>query len=236
MTVESALPPAQVSPPVPDRLSASPSSPVSMPVSAPVPAAPQPASPPTQPDANVQTALDKEFASVAAAPALPGPPASLPAPVWIPASLSASASAAPPEPVAASAPLEGSIAVDVSLEPKEPSGLKRVAGHVPLLDHLHPFRNETGSDFVSARPAASLKPRVTSDMFRGLPGGVAVDVVVSIDKQGTVRNTEITKGAETRLGTLAAATVRSVVWEPAHSGDHNVAMDVVVHYRFNTAE
>ncbi len=124
----------------------------------------------------------------------------------------------------------------MSLEPKEPSGLKRIAGHVPLLDHLHSLHNETGGDFVSARPAASLKPRVPSDMFRGLPGDIAVDVVVSIDKQGTVRNTEITKGAETPLGTLAAATVRSIPWEPARSGDHNVAMDVVVHYHFNAGE
>jgi hypothetical protein len=35
---------------------------------------------------------------------------------------------------------------------------------------------------------------------------------------------------------LAANTARSVPWDPARSGDRNVAMEVVVHYRFNPRE
>ena len=69
-----------------------------------------------------------------------------------------------------------------------------------------------------------------------LEGEIAVDIVVSIDNQGLVKKTEITKGAETSLAMFAADAVRSVPWEPARSGDHNVAMDIVVHYRFNPAE
>ena len=131
----------------------------------------------------------------------------------------------------------------MSLEPREPSGLKRVAGHVgqvaghvPLLGRLRPFRNEAGKDFVSARPAASLRPRVPASMSQNLAGEVTVDVLVSIDNQGLVKNTEITRGGETSLAVLAADAVRSAPWEPARSGDHNVGMDMVVHYRFNPEE
>jgi outer membrane biosynthesis protein TonB len=167
--------------------------------------------------------VNRELAPVPAAPISPLAPA-LPV-----------ASVSAPEPVPPAASVKG-VLVEVSLEPREPSGLKRIAGHVPLLGHLHPFRNEPGRDFVSARPAASLKPRVPASMTRSLEGEIAVDVVVSIDNQGLVKNTEITKGAETSLAMLAADAVRSAPWEPAHSGDHNVAMDMVVHYRFNPAE
>jgi hypothetical protein len=208
---------------------------------------PQPASPQTQSASKVQQTLNGEPAPVAVTPALPPAfvsqidPALPPAPVLPPAPDSPPASAristafSSPEPVAPVASVK-SVTIDVSLEPREPSGLKRIAGHVPLLGHLHPFRNETGRDFVSARPAASLRPRVPANMTRSIEGEIAVDVVVSIDNQGLVRNTEITKGGETSLALLAADAVRSAPWEPAHSGDHNVAMDIVVHYRFNPAE
>jgi hypothetical protein len=178
-----------------------------------------------------------------AAPALPpepiSPPVSDPPPVPARVAASPSAPVSVPAPAPAEtrvAPAKGNVAVDVSVEPKEPSELKRIAGHVPLLGHLHPFRNEASRDFVSARPAASLKPQVPDNMTRSLSGEIAVDVLVSIDDRGLVKNAEITKGAETRLAMIAANTVRSVSWEPAHSGDHNVAMNLVVHYRFNPAE
>jgi hypothetical protein len=220
---------------------------------------PQAASPAMQLAPNVQPTLNTELAPAAVAPisppapALPAASVSSPAPEVQPAPISPPASDSPPafarnsaslpartsvsapEPVPPVAPVKG-VLVEVSLEPREPSGLKRIAGHVPLLGHLHPFRNETGRDFVSARPAASLKPRVPASMTRSLEGEIAVDVVVSIDNQGLVKNTEITKGAETSLAMLAADAVRSAPWEPAHSGDRNVAMDMVVHYRFNPAE
>jgi hypothetical protein len=195
---------------------------------------PQPAPPPMQAGVEVPLAVNREL-----------PPVPPPAPVQTATSFSPPAAPPPavpaPErvaPVASvrRATVDKSVTVDVRLEAKEPSGLKRIAGHVPLLGHLHPFRNETGRNFVSARPEASLTPRVPVNMTQGIEGQVAVDVVVSIDDQGLVRNTEITKGAETGLAMLAVDTVRSIPWEPARSGDHNVPMDMVVHYRFNPAE
>jgi len=190
---------------------------------------PEAASPATPVAANVQPMLNRELAAVTFSPFSP-PAQALPTEV-----VSSPAPEVQPESVSPVASVKG-VLVEVSLEPREPSGIKRIAGHVPLLGDLHAFRNETGRDFVSARPAASLKPRVPASMTRNLQGEIAVDVVVSIDNQGLVKNTEVTKGAETVLAMLAADAVRSAPWEPAHSGDHNVAMDMVVHYRFNPAE
>jgi len=209
---------------------------------------PKPETPPIQPATSVPVPLKSpEPAPVAVAPALPTEPIApvAPDPPSGPARVAASPLA--PALVPAPAPVEtvvsarGSVTVDVRLEPKEPSELKsselkRIAGHVPLLGHLHPFRNEAGKDFVSARPAASLKPRVPDNITRSLSGEISVDVLVTIDDRGLVKNTEITKGAETRLAILAADTVRSVPWEPARAGDRNVPMNMVVHYHFNPAE
>jgi hypothetical protein len=140
----------------------------------------------------------------------------------------------PPEPVSAPAPKERSVTVDVVLEYKEPGGLKKIAGHIPLLGHLQPFRNENG--FSPPRPTASLKPRVPAGVTSTLSEELAVDVVVSIDKDGAVKNTEITKGAGTEFATLAASAAGSVPWEPARSGDRGVPTNVVLHYRFNPSQ
>jgi outer membrane biosynthesis protein TonB len=121
--------------------------------------------------------------------------------------------------------------VDVSVEPRTPSELKRIARHV-----FHPFHSGTSGEYTPARPTASIRPHLPPELTRWIPGEVNVDVVVSLDKQGTVKNTEVTRGAGTELGMLAANTAGSVPWEPAHSGDRNVAMDVVVHYRFTPPE
>jgi outer membrane biosynthesis protein TonB len=109
--------------------------------------------------------------------------------------------------------------------------LKRIASHVPLLGHLHP-----AADYTPAHPAASLSPHLPPYIAQNLSSEVAVDVLVQLDKRGAVKNTEVTKGAGTGLAMLAADTAGSVPWEPARSGDRNVPMDVVVHYRFNPSE
>ncbi len=199
----------------------------------PADAVPPAVPPPVQPAIEVPLTVNGEFPPTAAA--LP------PAPVAIATTVSPPAAVPAPEPVAPVASVKSvivdkTVTVDVSLEAREPSGIKRIAGHVPLLGRLHPFRNETGRNFVSARPAASLRPRVPVNMTQSIEGQIAVDVVVSIDDQGLVRNTEITRGAETGLAMLAVDTVRSIPWEPARSGDHNVPVDMVVHYRFNPVE
>lgn len=144
-----------------------------------------------------------------------------------------------PEPAVRTQPPTKSVSIDVSVEPKEAWALKRIArrvpslaGHVPLLGRLPGLRHENGDAIVSARPDADLEPQIPASAGRTLDSEVAVDVATSIDSGGAVRNTEILRGAETAFAGPAADAVRSASWKPARSGDRNVAMEVVVHYRF----
>jgi hypothetical protein len=171
----------------------------------------------------------------ASAPSLAGtiPPAPLSA------ALSSLVPVPAPEPAVRTEPSTKSVSVDVSVEPKGSWALKRIArrvpslaSHVPLLGRLPALRHENGDNIVSARPDADLEPQVPASAGRTLDSEVAVDVAASIDSGGTVRNTEILRGAETEFAGPAADAVRSAAWKPARSGDRNVAMEVVVHYRF----
>jgi len=137
---------------------------------------------------------------------------------------------------------KNTISIDVSVEPKEGWMLKRiarrvpaVASHVPLLGRLPGLRHENEGKVVAARPDANLDPRIPAEVRRNLSEEVEVDIGATIDNRGVVRNTEIMKGDDTELSVLAADAVRSAQWRPARSGDRNVPMDVVVHYRFNPA-
>jgi hypothetical protein len=153
--------------------------------------------------------------------------------------LSPLASVPAPAPAVRTQPSTKSVSVDVTVEPKEERALTRIArrvpslaGHVPLLGRLPGLRRENGDNIVSARPDADLEPQMPASAGRTLDSEVAVDVAASIDSGGAVRNTEILRGAETEFAGPAADAVRSASWKPARSGDRNVAMEVVVHYRF----
>lgn len=163
-----------------------------------------------------------------ATPAVPAPPPVLPPPAPSPVPVVLAASIPAPPPVRRVS-TNNTFTVDVSVEPRTPSELKRIARRV-----FHPFHSGASGEYTPARPIASIRPHLPPELTRSIPGEVNVDVVVSLDKQGTVKNTEVTRGAGTELGMLAANTARSVPWEPAHSGDRNVPMEVVVHYRFAT--
>ncbi len=78
-----------------------------------------------------------------------------------------------------------------------------------------------------------LSPRIPAEVSRKLAEQVEVDVDASIDEQGAVRNIEVVRGDDAQLSALAEDAVRAARWKPARAGDRNVAMNVVVHYRFN---
>ncbi|HVW87018.1 MAG TPA: energy transducer TonB [Bryobacteraceae bacterium] len=126
--------------------------------------------------------------------------------------------------------------VATQVEPKPPSDLKKFVHHVPLLGRLQPFHAESGSDFVPPHPNGSLNPRVPGYMAENLSTDLTIDVKVSIDKRGKVKNTEVLKGAGTGFGVLAADAAAAAPWEPGHTHDHAVDSDVIVHYRFRPAE
>ena len=175
------------------------------------------------------------------APAVPPPPvqvaSSSPPPSTNISALAATApelSAPVPPPAARS-----SLAVDVSIEPRQGGVLKRVTrsvpsavGHVPLLGRLPGLRH-ANDEIVAAKADSGLEPKIPAALTRTVDDDVDVDVAASIDESGTVTNTEITRGGESQLSVLAENAVRRAAWKPARTGDHNVAMDVVVHYRFS---
>ena len=176
-----------------------------------------------------------------AEPAVP-PPSPDPLPVSLPVSppdtplLAANLPPVAPAPPPARTPLS----IDVSIEPKEDGALKRAArsvpaamGHVPLLGRLPGLRRDHDENVVAARPYEDLSPHIPAAVSRNLAEQVVVDVDASIDEQGEVRNTEVVRGDDPQLSSLAEDAVRSSRWKPARSGDRNVAMNVVVHYRFS---
>jgi hypothetical protein len=181
------------------------------------------------------------------APVIPPSPPPLPPPeTSLSSSLSSATNILPagpapgPEPAVLAPPARSSVSVDVSIEPKEEGALKRVArkvptavGHVPLLGRLPGLRRDRDENVVAARPYADLSPRIPAEVSRKLAERVEVDVDASIDDQGAVRNTEVVRGDDAQLAVLAENAVRASHWKPARSGDRNVAMSVVVRYRFN---
>jgi hypothetical protein len=129
-----------------------------------------------------------------------------------------------PVPVAR-VPRRHGVAVQVSLEPRHP-------GHrIPVLGRLT-FHSENPADFSPARPNGSIEPRIPQLVADDLSREVSVDVKVSIDKHGSVKNAEPLNGARSELASLAADTAQAASWEPAHEGERSVSSDVIVHYRF----
>ena len=122
-----------------------------------------------------------------------------------------------------------SVAVSISVEPKQ-SEFKRVIHHFPLIGRsVHP---EDGSDFSPPRPGRSLEPRIPPLVAEDLSGEVAVDVRLSIDRNGSVRKSEVVNSVRSDLASLAANSAAGISWEPAREGDRSIPSDVIVHYRF----
>lgn len=126
------------------------------------------------------------------------------------------------------------VAVSVRLEQRGSGDIRKVISHVPLLGRT--FHGEGGNNYSAARPVRPLEPRVPESLARYVVGYVDVDVRLSLDKHGAVRNAEILSGQGSELAGLAANSATSAMWEPAYEGDHPVASDIVVHYRFQSRD
>jgi outer membrane biosynthesis protein TonB len=126
------------------------------------------------------------------------------------------------------------VAVSVRVEPRQSSELKKVVSRLPLLGRS--FHAEGGTDFSPARPTRPLEPQVPRMLAEDLSQEVSVDVKVSIDKHGSVKNAHVLNGGESQFASLAANTAEATSWEPARQGDRTVSSDVIVHYRFSPAQ
>jgi len=147
----------------------------------------------------------------------------------------------PANPVAAAPvanrPPEHTVTVSVRLEPRPPSEMHKVISHIPLFGHIGSLRYRGGEDdFQAPRPAHSLEPKIPGYMVDSLKRPVDIDVLVSIDKSGHVKDTEVLEGAGTGFGSLAADRAAAIQWDPARVGDKPVASQVVAHYHFRRVE
>jgi hypothetical protein len=132
---------------------------------------------------------------------------------------------------------ERTVSITVRLEPKPPSEIHKVMGHIPLFGHIGSLRYRGAEDdFTGPRPSHTLDPKIPGYMVDSLKRPIDIDVLVSIDKSGHVKNTEVLEGAGTGFGSLAADRAAAVEWEPAKVGDKAVASQVVAHYHFRRVE
>ena len=132
---------------------------------------------------------------------------------------------------------ERTVSITVKLEPRPPSEMHKVMSHIPLFGHIGALRYRgSEDDFQAPRPAHSLEPKVPGYMVDNLKRPIDIDVLVSIDKAGHVKDTEVLEGAGTGFGSLAADKAASIQWEPARVGDKAVASQVVAHYHFRRTE
>jgi hypothetical protein len=133
--------------------------------------------------------------------------------------------------------MERTVSIAVQLEPKPPSEMHKVMGHIPLFGHIGSLRYRGGEDdFAAPRPSRTLEPKVPGYMVDSLKRPLDIDVLISIDKSGHVKNTEVLEGAGTGFGSLAADRAAAVEWEPAKVGEKAVASQVVAHYHFRRVE
>ncbi len=218
--------------------------------------APAPYTPPAAPvsaapvaDAPVATApvpapVQQPAASLQPSGSLPGtvqPPASVPAtaPVQEASHADAPAGSTAPTPVRR----RPTVLVAVSMEPQESSEtksaeLKKLVGRVPLVGHVPVLgkwtnsHGELASNFQPARPNSALRPRVPQEMAASLWHELPVDVKVSIDRNGVVRNTEVLSGGHTSFSSLAADNAFWTAWQPARLGEQAVPSEMILHYRF----
>jgi outer membrane biosynthesis protein TonB len=129
--------------------------------------------------------------------------------------------------------------VSVSVEPKLSSEFRKAISHVPLFGRT--LHAEGGSEFSPARPNRPLDPHLPPSIAEDLSREVSVDVKVSIDKHGAVKNAQLLKGSDfgargtSDLASAALNNAGATSWEPARQGERSVSSDVIVHYRFSPA-
>jgi len=164
--------------------------------------------------------------------AVPPPAGPSPAPEPEPKPAAESAPELAPAPLPPSIPVRTrSVAISISVEPKQPSELKKVVSRLPLLGRS--FHAEGGADYSPARPTRPLEPHIPQMLADDLSREVSIDVKVSIDKHGSVKSAQVLNGSKSQFANLAANTAETTSWEPAKQGDRTVPSDVIVHYRFS---
>jgi hypothetical protein len=127
---------------------------------------------------------------------------------------------------------------EVTYEPAEESGLRRVISKIPLVRSLQKNSSKDGDRFVPAKPVRRVQPSVPAKLHRELDREIPIDVRVYIDESGIVWRKEIVASdvPDQRFVTLAMNAAEKWDFKPARLNDRNVSSEMILHFRFKNAD
>jgi protein TonB len=123
-------------------------------------------------------------------------------------------------------------AVSITTQPLPPSRVRDWMSRVPLMRRLQRDRSR-GDGFVPPRTVREVLPHVPARLARELRGESRVDLKVSVDEKGIVREIDMASaGGDERLARIAADALRQWRFEPARLRDKPVACDLLATLSF----
>lgn len=154
-----------------------------------------------------------------------------PAPPPQKTNVAAAIAAAPPrtlQPAQPQAQVRPEPVVSITTQPLPSSRVREWIAKVPVVRTLQRNRRRAGNGFIPPRTIREVMPRVSSRLARELPGDSRVDLKISLDANGIVREIDLlSPGDDDRLAKLAADALRQWRFEPARMHDKPVACDLL---------
>ncbi|MDQ6699036.1 MAG: energy transducer TonB [Acidobacteriota bacterium] len=167
-------------------------------------------------------------------PDLPAAVSNLPAPPPLEGNSPVHFAVAPPVPTSPKTSLVRAASPTVVLEPVNESALRRAASHVPIFSVLQRHRFKSGDHFTPARPTRDIAPTVPRELRSNIAGAAPIDLKITIDKTGSVAETELlSKKADSALAELAVRTASRWDFIPARINSRAVTSEMLVHMRFS---
>ena len=123
--------------------------------------------------------------------------------------------------------------VSITTQPIPPSRVRAFMAKVPLIRSLQRNRYHGGDAFVPPRTTREVMPQVPVNLAKELPPQTRVDMKVSLDADGRVREIDLlSRGADDRLVSLAAEALRQWRFEPARVRDRAVPCELLATLNF----
>jgi protein TonB len=122
--------------------------------------------------------------------------------------------------------------VSISTQPYPSSRVRDWMSKVPLMRKLQRNRYH-GDGFVPPKTVREVLPHVPARLAHDLPGESRVDLKLSVDANGTVREIDLVSGGgDERLAKIAAEALRQWRFEPARFRDRAVPCDLLATLNF----
>ncbi|MCZ2076957.1 MAG: energy transducer TonB [Bryobacterales bacterium] len=134
-------------------------------------------------------------------------------------------------------PREAPPVVTVTMEPVEPSVVRRFLQKIPGIRELQRNAYRGGEEFEPAVPLKRPSPTLPPSLYSTIHSTVPIDLRVSIDEQGRVFQTRLVteEPLPPSLVRLAEDTAAKWSFRPARIKDKEVDSEVVLQFRFSPA-